>query len=29
LRGGWRGARALIGGFDAWKAAGLGVEPKP
>jgi len=28
LRGGWPRARALIGGFDAWKQAGLGVEPK-
>jgi NhaP-type Na+/H+ or K+/H+ antiporter len=28
LRGGWPRARALIGGFDAWRNAGLGVEPK-
>jgi 3-mercaptopyruvate sulfurtransferase SseA len=25
---GWPRARALIGGLDAWKDAGLGVEPK-
>jgi rhodanese-related sulfurtransferase len=25
---GWPHARALIGGLDAWKRAGLGVEPK-
>jgi NhaP-type Na+/H+ or K+/H+ antiporter/rhodanese-related sulfurtransferase len=28
-RGGWHRARALVGGFDAWKEAGLGVEAKP
>jgi len=28
MRNGWPRARALIGGFDAWKAAGLGVEAK-
>lgn len=29
LRAGWPRARALVGGFDAWRAAGLPVEPKP
>ena len=28
-RAGWPRARALVGGFDAWRAAGLPVEPKP
>jgi rhodanese-related sulfurtransferase len=28
LRNGWPRARALIGGLDAWKGAGLGVEAK-
>jgi 3-mercaptopyruvate sulfurtransferase SseA len=26
---GWVNARALIGGWNAWQAAGLPVEPKP
>jgi rhodanese-related sulfurtransferase len=29
LRNGWPRARALVGGFDAWRAAGLPLEPKP
>jgi hypothetical protein len=28
IRNGWPRARALVGGFDAWKAAGLGVDAK-
>jgi rhodanese-related sulfurtransferase len=28
MKNGWPRARALIGGLDAWKSAGLGVEPK-
>jgi NhaP-type Na+/H+ or K+/H+ antiporter len=28
IRAGWPHARALIGGYDAWKAAGLGTEKK-
>jgi 3-mercaptopyruvate sulfurtransferase SseA len=27
-QGGWVGARALTGGWDAWQAMGLPVEPK-
>jgi len=27
-RKGWSRARALVGGFDAWRAAGLPLEPK-
>jgi 3-mercaptopyruvate sulfurtransferase SseA len=27
-RAGWPQARALTGGWDAWQAAGLPVEPK-
>jgi hypothetical protein len=27
-RKGWARARALVGGFDAWRAAGLPLEPK-
>jgi 3-mercaptopyruvate sulfurtransferase SseA len=25
---GWRHARALVGGWDAWQQAGLPVEPR-
>ncbi|WP_373323982.1 rhodanese-like domain-containing protein [Dictyobacter formicarum] len=28
-RAGWPRAYALTGGWDAWKAAGLPIEPKP
>jgi 3-mercaptopyruvate sulfurtransferase SseA len=28
-RAGWTRARALVGGWDAWQAAGLPVEEKP
>jgi len=27
-RAGWPNARALIGGWGAWQAAGLPIEPK-
>ena len=27
-RGGWEKARALVGGWRAWQAEGLPVEPK-
>jgi rhodanese-related sulfurtransferase len=27
-RKGWLRARALVGGFDAWREAGLPLEPK-
>jgi rhodanese-related sulfurtransferase len=27
-RKGWPRARALVGGFDAWREAGLPLEPK-
>jgi 3-mercaptopyruvate sulfurtransferase SseA len=26
---GWPNARALMGGWEAWQAEGLPVEPKP
>jgi rhodanese-related sulfurtransferase len=26
-KAGWKNARALVGGWDAWQAAGLPVEP--
>lgn len=26
---GWRNARALTGGLEAWEAAGRPVEPRP
>jgi 3-mercaptopyruvate sulfurtransferase SseA len=28
-RAGWPRARALQGGWDAWQAAGLPIEPRP
>jgi rhodanese-related sulfurtransferase len=28
LDAGWTDARALLGGFDAWRQAGYPVEPK-
>jgi rhodanese-related sulfurtransferase len=28
IKNGWPRARALVGGLDAWKRAGFGVEPK-
>jgi len=27
-RAGWQRARALVGGWDAWQAAGMAVEPR-
>jgi len=28
-KAGWTKARALVGGWEAWQAAGLPVESKP
>ncbi|HEX6535814.1 MAG TPA: hypothetical protein VF041_14545 [Gemmatimonadaceae bacterium] len=28
-KAGWTRARVLVGGWAAWRAAGLPVEPKP
>jgi 3-mercaptopyruvate sulfurtransferase SseA len=28
-RAGWPKARALVGGWDAWREAGLPIEDKP
>jgi 3-mercaptopyruvate sulfurtransferase SseA len=28
-KAGWSKARALVGGWEAWQAAGLPVETKP
>jgi len=27
-RTGWAGARAILGGWDAWQKAGMPVEPR-